>query len=47
MRRKYHTTRKNIKQISIEFLRVDIDIRLDKYHFCTVLPSIKLLYLKS
>jgi hypothetical protein len=46
MRRKYNTTQKNMKQISIESLRVDLGVRLDKSHFCTLLPSVKLLQLK-
>jgi hypothetical protein len=33
MPRKYNTTRKNMKHISIEFLGVDLGIRLDKSHF--------------
>jgi hypothetical protein len=46
MRRKYNTTQKNMKKISIESLRVDLGIRLDKYHFCTFLLSVKLLQLQ-
>jgi hypothetical protein len=47
MRGKYNTTRKNMKQIPIESLRVDLGIRLDKIHFCTLLPSVKLLQLNT
>jgi hypothetical protein len=36
-----------MKQISIEYVRVDIGIRIDKSHFCTLLCSIKLLQSKS
>jgi hypothetical protein len=36
-----------MKQISIESLRVDLGVGLDKSHFCTLLPSVKLLQLKS
>jgi hypothetical protein len=46
MCRKYNTTQKNIKQIFVESLRVDLGFRLDKIHFCTLLPSVKLLQLK-
>jgi hypothetical protein len=46
MHRKYNTARKNMKQISIGSLRVDLVVRLDKSHFCTLLPSVKLLQLK-
>jgi hypothetical protein len=47
MRRKYNITQKNMKQISIELLRVDLSVGLDKSHVCTLLPSVKLLQLKS
>jgi hypothetical protein len=33
MHRKYNTTQKNTKQISIESLGVDLGFRLDKSHF--------------
>jgi hypothetical protein len=46
MRRKYNTIRKNMKQISIESLRVDLGIRMDKSHFYTLLPSVKFLQLQ-
>jgi hypothetical protein len=36
-----------MKQMSRESLRVGLGFRLDKIHFCTLLPSVKLLQLKS
>jgi hypothetical protein len=35
--------RKNMKLIFVESLRVYIGIRLDKIHFCAILPPVKLL----
>jgi hypothetical protein len=46
MRRKYNTTQKNMKQISIESLRVNLGFRLDKSYPYTLLPSVKFLQLE-
>jgi hypothetical protein len=36
-----------MKKKSIEFLRVDLGVGLDKSYVCTLLSSVKLLQLKS
>jgi hypothetical protein len=43
MRIKYNKTQKNLKQISIESLRIELGNGLDKVHFCALLPPVKLL----
>jgi hypothetical protein len=42
MHRKYHTTRKNMKQISIEFLREDIHREFYLTLVCSIMHCTKL-----
>jgi hypothetical protein len=42
MRRKYHTTKKNTKQISMESLRENLHMEIDLTLFCSVMQCTKL-----